>query len=440
MAAVASFLVFMTLTVWIATAAVEPADRVFMFRWTLLAWLVLATLTVSVHVALPFAGGGDDEAYFQLASRSVASLAQLFDPTRFADESEQSGYPWVLSIVSGLFGNDLLALKFFNLALFMLVGVVWSRIATLLVDADCARRLSVWMTLISPLWFYFFFLLKDIAIVLLESVFLFGLLKVWIGRTARGWLIIMTASLATLMLRAPLLLQYAGIAGASIAVQRLPARKTPGGTVAVAGAIALIAALLALASNEAFLRLLGIYSESRVLGSEAMLEQGLAFGHDSLMQRSIFPFLYLLSETAGFSASTWHSLDALWLRGILALPWIAVIVPLFLVGLPWLWAIPGTTAGSPQSTRGRWFDRRLIATPWSVIAIFIASSMAISWVVGDTTRWRLADMPAITAVAVCASKARPAYVSIIAVTAWLSFVMIGVGLYYFTRSFQLPAA
>lgn len=41
---------------------------------------------------------------------------------------------------------------------------------------------------------------------------------------------------------------------------------------------------------------LRIYSESRVVGSSAMLEVGEQHGEASLMQRSLFPLLYIFSE------------------------------------------------------------------------------------------------------------------------------------------------
>lgn len=436
MSAVAAFLVFMTLTVWTACAAVEPEDSVFAFRSTLLAWLVLSALIVAANLILPFTGTGDDASYFDLVSQRAGSITTLLDPTRFIGLMEQSGYPWILSIVTGLFGSNLLALKFLNLAVYILISVVWYRIGVLLEGPDLGRRLLICTLLTCPLWFYFFFLLKDLPIVLLESLFLQGMVTVWRGGTLRGWLTITIVSVVTLMFRAPLVLQYIAIAGISIAVQMSSSSNQVVRWRTVAVGVVVITAILALGSNPDFLNLLGIYAKTRVLGSEGIFDQGLELGKESLIQRSIFPILYLLSETAGFSASTWRNLDAALIRGILALPWIAFVVPLFLLGLPWLWAIPAAGRDSTRAATGRLTERRLIATPWSVISIYIASSIAISWVVGDTTRWRLADMPAIIAVSVCAWKSRPVYASIIAVAAWLMMVAVSVTLYYFARSHQ----
>lgn len=432
MSAVGAFLVFMGLTVAAAVAAADRRDRRFASSWAAVSWLVLSALTVVVHLNMPFAGGGDDEDYYRLASRPVASVAQLFDLARFVDETEQSGYPWALSIVSSALGNDLLGLKFFNLALFLLTCVVWSRIGALLADSEFARRLSVWTVFLSPLWFYFFFLLKDLAIVLLQSLFLLGLVKLWIGQTRRGWLIVATASIVTLLFRAPLVVQNAGIAGICIVLQTTTAKRKQRATGTAVVGIALVAILLVLASNEAFLRLLGIYAESRVLGSEAMWEQGRTFNEESQAQRSLFPALYLLSETAGLNVSTWQRLDASWLRGVLALPWIGLFVPVVLLGLPWLFSAPADCE-PPEADRSWWMKRRLISTPWSVIVVFIASSVAVSWVVGDTTRWRLADMPALTAIAACALNARRPIVPILCVATWITILVIGFIAVYLSR-------
>jgi hypothetical protein len=116
------------------------------------------------------------------------------------------------------------------------------------------------------------------------------------------------------------------------------------------------------------------------------------------MRRVLFPLLYLFSETAGLNPQTWVEFDAGSLRGALALPWIFVGVPFLVLGLLWL------MRRDPQMIRSWGLlahigNLRFVTTAWGGVLMFILAYLAVSWQVGDTTRWRIPDMPAMAAVA-----------------------------------------
>jgi hypothetical protein len=192
--------------------------------------------------------------------------------------------------------------------------------------------------------------------------------------------------------------------------------------------------LLWVASDPEMLREFGVFAEQRVVGSEAMWTTGQAYMEDSPMRRATFPILYLLSETSGVSADSWARLDASSLRGFLALPWIALVVPSFLLGLRWLaTTIPG--ARSTGGALGRLVATRMLASPWSVLIVFVCSSFLVSWIVGDTTRWRLADMPVVAAIAIAPWLFGSARKNVVVLALWLFLAGVAFAGYYLLSAF-----
>lgn len=406
--AIPALLIFVLITISLTLWQARASDRRFMSLLMLGGWLLLGSLTTIVDYWMPFAGGGDDERYYQLATVAVSSWTDLLDPLIFQGQMEQAGYPWLLAAINLSFSPGVLGLKFFNVFLLLLTALVWYRIGGALNDGSFGRWLSAGTVFLTPLWFYAFFILKDLAIVLIQSLFLLGLVRTWRGGPLRAWLLTGASAFALLPLRSPLLLQDMGVAiGAVTARLMAPGRIWRRLIVLVVGLPAM-GALLLVASDPVWMMSLGIYSESRVVGSSAMLEMGEQHGEASSMQRSLFPLLYIFSETAGLNADSWVIRDAQWLRGVLALPWIAFIPPALLLGLL---RLAGSEPESVTRRAGgpwrRFVASRAFATPWAAVLGFIAASMFVSWVVGDTTRWRLADMPAINAVAIGAWRFLP---------------------------------
>jgi hypothetical protein len=236
------------------------------------------------------------------------------------------------------------------------------------------------------------------SITVLQSIFLLFAMQIWYEVKFRPSVGFALSTLALLLLRVPLVVQNGAVLLGSLALKPL-ARGVHGNKwLPLFFVSILIVLLVPVVTDPEAMVLLGIYSEARVIGSAAMLESSTAVASSSEMNRSLFPLLYLLSETAALSAKVWGEFDSKSLRGVLALPWIFIVVPFFLLGLGWLLRVPpGVRRVHGVVSRLR--QSRLIATPWSAVALFVASSVAISWVVGDTTRWRIPDMPMVASIA-----------------------------------------
>jgi hypothetical protein len=384
----------------VALATVERSDRRWVTASMAVGWICLFALLVAVSAWSPFAGSGDDEDYFTLATTPFRTGGGVFDLTRFG-AAEQPGYPWFLTSFAQLAGHELLTLKVLNLACFMLLVPIWYRIGVELGGPRFGRTLAVVVLVLTPLWFYWMFLYKDVVIALLENLFLLGAISIVQGRGARGWGLVLIATLAVIPFRSQLVLVNVAVIAAAMALL-LIRRGRPDrivGTVIVGALI--IGAVIRCASDPELMASIGITSEARVIGSQSFMASLQAAGDPSPMNRAMFPVLYLLTETSGFSPAAWTSFDPGTLRGVLAIPWIAVVCPFAVLGGIWIFRRDPSIRrlDAPSGLVERIRSSRVVTSPWGVVAAFVAIYMAVSWLVGDTTRWRLSDMPAIAAIA-----------------------------------------
>jgi len=393
-----TLLLYIPLTLCFAVLVADRRDRGYLFRGIMLAWITLAPLTILVDMWLPFAGGGDDQSYFYFANTAINSLGDVFDLTRFIGLMEQPGYPWLLSIINSFTGPNLLAYKLLNLCFLILLALTWYRIAVLTESREFGRVVLISILCLAPLWYYVFFLLKDLTITLLQSLFLLGLVQQWRRNALLPWLLIGAATLALLPFRSALVMQNMAVLIAALTIKLLGRERRGGRIVSLIFGGALTVGVLAVASSPAIMMDLGVYSEQRVLGSNEMVQTATTMAETSPMARVLFPLIYLFSETSGLNPASWKQFDSAWLRGVLAIPWIFLVVPFFVLGVLWMLKPP------PASPRVNGFvarlrASRLMTTPWGALLFFVLSMMVISWGSGDTTRWRIADMPVMATIA-----------------------------------------
>lgn len=425
---------FALLSLGIAFLAARGLERAFLWRTVLLAWLALGLLTALVNDWLPFSGAGDDESYFYLANPPIDSLSGLFDLTGFVGFMEQPGYPWLLSLLNAFTGHDLLAFKLLNLCFLILLAITWYRIATLLESPDFAQKVMVSVLLLTPLWYYVFVLLKDMTITLLQSLFLLGLVELWRRNGLWPWLLIGAATFALIEFRTGLVLQNSVVLMGAVMLKSLGRSRNVRGwrIMGLILGVGMVTGLLALGSDPEAMARLGIYAQHRILGTDEMLESVSVHHEGSMMNRELFPLLYLFSETAGLSPQTWSQFDAAWLRGVLALPWIVFVVPFFLLGVFWLTQVPhGMPHGKGLIVRLQ--NSRLVASPWGALLLFVLSTVAISWQLGDTTRWRIPDMPVIATIAMagwCYAVRRTRYQVLVS---WIAGAGCLFGMFYLLR-------
>lgn len=391
-------IIFVPLSLILASWIAARGDRSFLLASVIGSWLMLGFLVAFVNTWMPFSGGGDDKNYYYLADPPISSLADALDLGRFAGLMEQPGYPWLLSLLNALTGHDLLVYKLVNLFFLILLALTWYRIGLALESARFARFMMVGVLCLTPLWYYCFFLLKDMTITLLQSFFVLTVVHIWSAPRIPSIVGASIFSLALLIFRTPLLVQNAAVLLGSLTSKALALGVRGRRLAPLLVAVLTVVAAIPVVTNPEIMVLFGIYTEHRVIGSASMFESSVFSGASTEINRSLFPFIYLFSETAGLNPLAWETLDSSWLRGALALPWIFLVVPFLFLGIRWLLCVPyGVQPAKGLVARLR--QSRVITTPWSAIAFFVLGSFGISWMVGDTTRWRIPDMPFIVAIA-----------------------------------------
>jgi hypothetical protein len=279
---------------------------------------------------------------------------------------------------------------------------VWHRIGTEVESTTLGRHFVLLVFAATPLWFYWLFLRKDMAITLLQSLFLLSVVLV----TRRGWsfgnvALALFSTVAVIPFRVQLALVNVGLLLSTVALTTVRKGTALSRFLRLGGALGVAAVALALASNASWLESFGVVRESRVLGESEYAETMFASHDNSAMRRTLFPLLYIVSETEGFSPLAWEDFGPNTIRGLMAVPWILLGVPFLFLGLRWLFSY-GDDVGA---ARRREFlsinlaDRVLFRTPWSALLMLFLAYAAVSWVGGDTTRWRIPGVPAMYALA-----------------------------------------
>lgn len=420
-------LIYIPTSLVLALAASRRRDAGSILLIVLIAWLVLSLLTTLVNDIMPFADGGDDYLYYY-STQIYLSVGGIFDLNRFAGLIEQPGYPLLLGPLSVIAADDLLSYKLLNLFLFVATALTWYRIGTVLVSPEFGRSVMIAILLTTPLWYYVFFLLKEMSIVFLQSLFLWGLVESYARRSIRPWLVIVAATVPMTLFRTPLIVQNASVAIAALTLANL-GRGRRSGILPLVAAGVIFGGLVVLASNPDLMRDIGVSGTAQVLGSEGMSRRTEQFRAGSSLNTLLFPIIYLFTETSGFNPETWRALregglgaaGPTGLRGLLAVPWIFLAAPFFVLGLCWVTGVPRDLP-RPRNFLERVRRARAITTPWGAVLLFVLSSMAISWVVGETTRWRVADMPAFVALAVVGWYATSRQTRLILLLGWAVLV------------------
>ncbi len=379
-------------------------ERSYLLILVISAWSIGLPLLSVVNEWLPFNRGGDDFAYYRLAALPIGSLQDVLDFGRFRSSMAQPGYPWFLSLVNHMSGQDLYVFKSSNLLILILLALVWYQMGVLLAGKTYARKLAFVVLCCTPLWYYVFFLLKDLVITLLQSLFLFGLVEHQVKKNTRSWLVMFGATVAVIFFRTPLALLNIGLIAAGSLLPLAVLEKKSKSLIHILLVASFVALIISILGNPHYMNKLGVYSELRMLGPEgAMVEMAKEMYSSTSMNRLLFPVLYIFCEISGFNPETWSNIDAFGLRGITVLPWIIIGIPSFMLGAYGLLfqrnkLIIDSVSGKTFFERIL-FSKWLAESPWPLLFMFLLCYFFISWQVGDTTRWRLSDLPVLSAIA-----------------------------------------
>lgn len=393
-----------------------PENRRFSFWLVLGAWILLFPLLVLMNGWIPFNSGGSDDWDYYYSAGTLRTWSDLVDSAVISRHFAQPGYNVVLNALNLVFSPSLLGFKSFNFFCFLLLILTWANSVALLGRSGLSRSFALACLFLTPLWFYFFFLLKDMLIALLWAVFINGLLRVYQDmRSWKGWLLAFFAVVAFIPLRVPLVVQAVVVLLLVAVARSFSSGSLTRKSLTMLAGIFAAAVIIWFARDPATIAAFGVTSNTHTLATPELTMRAEVTMESSSINWKLFPALYILSETSGLNPATWQVLDDGWLRGLLALPWIFLYVPLLPAGAIWLLR----RASQERRARFRMTETRLVATPWVVVAAFIATSVAVSFASGDTTRWRISDMPALLTVAVAGWDSLPKRKAFRLVLLWL---------------------
>jgi len=394
-----------------------------------------------IDAAFPYTEIGDDPAYFRASVRTLDGIGDWLNLRQFQETHTQAGYPLLLTWVNQFCGPSLYDRKALNLCFFLLLAPVWYVIGREIGGRRLAFACAVTMLLCTPLWFYCMFLFKDIVIVFLQSLLLLGLVRVLSGAGAvRGYGTIALSTILIIPFRAFLALMNGGmlVAGSLLSAQGTRKSSRFGRIVITCF---LLGALFVVGRNSSMMQSLGVHDET---GAHAFSSNSL---DAQLAEQSVrrttnfsnpvwFTLVYLVGEIGAFNPKSWGNLDTEAIRAITMVPWIYFGLPLFLVGA-WAVIFKKGIWPSPAESRGPHEGRSNeagIGNPnrpcMLLLMAFVAAYALISWLISDTTRWRMPAMPpmmAISAFAWCSMKGSS---RLLLMTLWGGLLSIALVVYY----------
>ena len=355
---------------------------------------------------LPFVGAGDDEDYYRASKRSFRDLNDWFDLTQFRATHEQGGYPLLLSWVHQWAGDSLFHRKALNVFFFLMLAVVWFEIGRIIGGQPLGFVSAVGVIVATPLWFYWLFLFKDMAITFLQSLFILGLIQTMTQKgVTRGYSLVGVSTILTLPFRSKLaLVNLVALAGGNlVTAERRRSLITTFMKVVLTVGFALL--ILILGTNPKLLQKLGVAGEHRTLDSESVraeIEQRERSRSAQFTNVLMFPLLYLVGEVAAFNPRSWERSDASLIRAICMVPWIYIGVPLFLKGVwlilrpkrkPIIQDVAYTEKALELGTRATAERAHLL-----LLLMFVLIYAGVAWASADTTRWRMPALPPMVAI------------------------------------------
>jgi hypothetical protein len=382
----------------------EKRDWMRLFIVMFLAGLFFLSFLWLVNESIPFTAGGDDKSYFEISKRTFKGFSDWFDLKQFKFVKEQPGYPLLLSWVHQFTGDSLFHRKALNVLLFLLLALVWFVIGKKIGGSHLAFVFVIGILLATPIWFYWFFLLKDIVIVLLQSLLILGLVNIMSGKLrVQGYGVVALSTVLLIPFRS--LLAFANLAALASTTFLHPKslRSAKGFLLKLLMALVMISCLLIIGQSSQFTQQFGVGGEGRRTLSYDAVQWQIKF-FEKIRPNNLFKFTlsYLVGEIAAFNPKSWSGMSAYLMRGLLMLPWIYIGLPLFLMGVTMIFRKKKASVGNQgiaESNDASGFEAIAPDRAYLMLfLIFVLIYACVSFLSGDTTRYRLPSIPPMIAI------------------------------------------
>ena len=372
------------------------------------AGIAFLLMLLQLNDEFPFAGGGDDEGYFDASNQSFTSLGDWFNMARY-ERHEQAGYPLLLSWVHQFSEDSLYHRKALNVFFLLEIALVWFAIGMLIGGKRLAFIYAYGMLLATPLWYYWLFLLKDMAITLLQSIFVLGLILFVSGEHRfRGYTVIALSTLAVIPFRSMLAVSNVALLVACMFLQGRSGTSGASFGTRLTLVASLVVGLWLFSSQPGVMETLGVKGEHRSLTAEGVktqLESDVFDSQPFAQNPLMFAVLYLVGETDALNPANWGRFDIALLRPLSMVPWIFLGLPFFLAGVAMI--LRRTRAWKVFASGLRHNDDRGAGedlgqgqtSSLPVLLAFIVAYAAVGWLTGTTVRWTLPTIPPMVGIA-----------------------------------------
>lgn len=311
--------------------------------FTVMAFLcIFMVLLHYINKSMPFAGGGDDYGYYKYSLFKVHSISEWLETDKYIRGAGQGGYNQLLTGFGHFCGKSLYARKALNIFFYVSIGLIWYAIGKHTSGIKLARLLFVSVMFMSPLWYYFLFLLKDMTIALLQSMFLLSMV-LYLKTPKKRYGILLTISIiATVPFRIPF-----AIIDVMILIYILMIKLVDRYGMAKFGKTAIVLLFLGISfivykiiSTPEHLHTLSVNPEAKYtlenIPEKIMKHTRRRSTSFSYLPNFIGAPLLFFTGGTGVAALTYtqeESFTATSLNNKLAFPWLAVMFPFFIVGL-----------------------------------------------------------------------------------------------------------
>ena len=396
-------------------------DRAFLQQTVAISCVLSMVLLAFFNTFTPFMGRDDDELYYAFSLRAD-SWQEVFDVEAIRGSYSQIGYPLFLSFIHKLLGDSLFVQKCFNIFFFLMIGLAWYSIGCMLGSRSLGRSLLLILYFFPSLWFYYLFLMKDMLITLLQSLFLWALIKMISNRlsTGRSLAVIILTMLSLLSLRDGVVLcSFATLLVSVVLIGHRLAREQHGRKVvsSILILVILFAILLSIPTMAQYLYDIGVARLWTPVASMKRIDIERIAQDTETRSVSIlglpkvpsFVVLLLLGEVTAFSISeTYSSTAHFWLRGRLEIPWILLGVPFLFVGLVFLarlwlrytwqrhYTVPSQLNLKSFASHKIWNrtgENKQWLSGFVPVLVFILIYSYAMFFLSATTRWRLTMLP-----------------------------------------------
>ena len=290
----------------------------------------------------PFAPGGDDIGYYYSSLVEFNSLSDWFNPAYFLDTYAQAGYSMILAWINQFFGESIYIRKVFNFSFFLLISLYWYKIAFTVYGKKLAPLVAVFILFSTPLLYYSFIILKDMTIVLIQSIIIYNIILLNGEKRKKSFIYIILLFMLLIMISLRLPLAVFNVVLILISTYFIHKRNSFSKFSNIVVSASLFASIIFIGFSAETLKQVGVSGDHRNLDTYLSENQADRLQEQRGAQSKVkYSLLFFIKEVSGFRYNTWEELQyesTIYgsLRGIAAIPWILFFVPLFFFGIYYL--------------------------------------------------------------------------------------------------------